>query len=210
MDKEHKILIEGKLEDNSIIYLAIDGKLEGLICIDDPVRTEAKEVIDEFKNLGIENIIMLTGDSENSARSCANELGIKEYKSQLLPEDKTDIINKLKQEGKTVIMVGDGINDSPSLAAADVSVSMKHSSDIAREVADISLLSDNLYDLITLRKLSTRMLNKINSNYHKIIAINGSLIFLGILGVITPSTSSTIHNLSTMLLSGLSTKSVLN
>lgn len=152
---------------------------------------------------------MLTGDSESGARSIAESIGITNYKSQVLPEDKANIIEGLKEEGKTIIMVGDGINDSPALAAADVSVSMKNSSDIAREVADISLLSDNLYDLITLRILSRKMLDKINSNYHKIVGINGTLIALGILGIITPSTSSTIHNLSTMLLGIASTKSVL-
>ena len=127
----------------------------------------------------------------------------------MLPEDKSRIVEELKQDGKTVIMVGDGINDSPALAAADVSVSMKHSSDIAREVADISLLSDDLYDLVTLRKLSVGMLDKINNNYRNIIAVNGSLLVLGVLGVIPPSTSSMIHNLSTMLFGVMSTRSVL-
>ena len=207
--EEQKKLIDEKVKENSVIYLAIDNKLEGLICINDPVRDEAKDVITRLKTMGIENIIMLTGDSESGARSIAESIGITNYKSQVLPEDKANIIEGLKEEGKTIIMVGDGINDSPALAAADVSVSMKNSSDIAREVADISLLSDNLYDLITLRILSRKMLDKINSNYHKIVGINGTLIALGILGIITPSTSSTIHNLSTMLLGISSTKSVL-
>lgn len=195
--------------EHSVVYLAIDGKLEGLICIDDPVRPEAKHVIEELKSLGIENVIMLTGDSESGAKSGANALGITEYRSQVLPEDKSRIVEELKEEGKTVIMVGDGINDSPALAAADVSVSMKHSSDIAREVADISLLSDDLYDLVTLRKLSTGMLDKINDNYRNIVAVNGSLLVLGVMGAIQPSTSSLIHNLSTMLFGAMSTKSVL-
>ena len=207
--EEQKKLIDEKVKENSVIYLAIDNKLEGLICINDSVRDEAKDVITRLKTMGIENIIMLTGDSESGARSIAESIGITNYKSQVLPEDKANIIEGLKEEGKTIIMVGDGINDSPALAAADVSVSMKNSSDIAREVADISLLSDNLYDLITLRILSRKMLDKINSNYHKIVGINGTLIALGILGIITPSTSSTIHNLSTMLLGIASTKSVL-
>lgn len=209
ISKKQEKIIDEKVKDYSVVYLAIDGKLEGLICISDPVREEAKEVICELKNLGIENVIMLTGDSESGARSSAEALGITEYRSQVLPEDKARIIEELKENGNTIIMVGDGINDSPALATADVSVSMKNSSDIAREVADISLLSDDLYDLVTLRKLSTGMLEKINSNYHKIIGINGSLILLGILGLITPSFSSTVHNLSTMALGALSTKSVL-
>ena len=205
--QERKVKKEAK--EHSVVYLAIDGKLEGLICIDDPVREEAKYVIEELKSLGIENVIMLTGDSESGAKAGAKALGITEYRSQVLPEDKSKIVEELKQEGKTVIMVGDGINDSPALAAADVSVSMKHSSDIAREVADISLLSDDLYDLVTLRKLSVGMLDKINSNYRNIVAVNGSLLVLGVMGVIQPSTSSMIHNLSTMLFGAMSTKSVL-
>ena len=201
--------IEKNAKEHSVVYLAIDGKLEGIICIDDPVREEAKYVIEELKQLGIENVIMLTGDSESGAKSSAKALGITEYKSQVLPEDKSRIVEELQAEGKTVIMVGDGINDSPALAAADISVSMKNSSDIAREVADISLLSDDLYDLVTLRKLSVGMLDKINSNYRNIVAVNGSLLVLGVLGVIPPSTSSMIHNFSTMLFGVMSTKSVL-
>ena len=201
--------ISKKASEHSVVYLAIDGKLEGIICIDDPVRDEAKDVIDELKSLGIENVMMLTGDSESGAKACTKALGITEYKSQVLPEDKSRIVEELKEKGRTVIMVGDGINDSPALAAADVSVSMKHSSDIAREVADISLLSDDLHDLVTLRKLSMGMLDKINSNYRNIVAVNGSLLVLGVFGIIPPTTSSMIHNLSTMIFGALSTKSVL-
>ena len=202
--------MDKKASEHSVVYLAIDGKLEGLICIDDPVREEAKGVIEELKDLGIENVIMLTGDSESGAKSSAEALGITEYKSQVLPEDKSRIVEELKSEGKTVIMVGDGINDSPALAAADVSVSMKHSSDIAREVADISLLSDDLHDLVTLRRLSVGMLDKINRNYRNIVAVNGSLLTLGVFGAISPSTSSMIHNFSTMLFGAMSTRSVLD
>ncbi len=199
INKTQEKKIKKEVQEHSVVYMAIDGKLEGLICIDDPVREEAKDVIDELKGLGIENIIMLTGDSESAAQSSAKALGITQYRSQVLPEDKSRIVEELKDEGKTVIMVGDGINDSPALAAADVSVSMKHSSDIAREVADISLLSDDLHDLVTLRKLSNGMFDKINTNYRRIVAVNGSLLVLGALGVITPSTSSLIHNLSKLL-----------
>ncbi|MEE0901135.1 MAG: heavy metal translocating P-type ATPase [Methanobrevibacter sp.] len=209
LTKAQEKKVEKEAKEHSVVYLAIDGKLEGLICIDDPVREEAKYVIEELKSLGIENVIMLTGDSESGAKAGAKALGITEYRSQVLPEDKSRIVEELKAEGKTVIMVGDGINDSPALAAADVSVSMKHSSDIAREVADISLLSDDLYDLVTLRKLSAGMLDKINSNYRNIVAVNGSLLVLGVMGVIQPSTSSMVHNLSTMLFGAMSTKSVL-
>ena len=209
INKTQEKKIKREVQEHSVVYMAIDGKLEGLICIDDPVRDEAKYVIEELKELGIENVIMLTGDSESAAKSSAKALGITQYRSQVLPEDKSRIVEELKAEGKTVIMVGDGINDSPALAAADVSVSMKHSSDIAREVADISLLSDDLHDLVTLRKLSTGMFDKINTNYRRIVAVNGTLLVLGALGIITPSTSSFVHNLSTMLFGALSTKSVL-
>ncbi len=183
INKTQEKKIKKEVQEHSVVYMAIDGKLEGLICIDDPVREEAKDVIDELKGLGIENIIMLTGDSESAAQSSAKALGITQYRSQVLPEDKSRIVEELKDEGKTVIMVGDGINDSPALAAADVSVSMKHSSDIAREVADISLLSDDLHDLVTLRKLSNGMFDKINTNYRRIVAVNGSLLVLGALGM---------------------------
>jgi len=209
LTKAQEKKVEKEAAEHSVVYLAIDGKLEGLICIDDPVREEAKYVIEELKSLGIENVIMLTGDSESGAKAGAKALGITEYRSQVLPEDKSRIVEELKADGKTVIMVGDGINDSPALAAADVSVSMKHSSDIAREVADISLLSDDLYDLVTLRKLSVGMLDKINSNYRNIVAVNGTLLVLGVMGVIPPTTSSLVHNLSTMLFGAMSTKSVL-
>ena len=167
-------------------------------------------MVKKLKELGITNIVMLTGDSENAAKTIAEELGITNYQSQVLPEDKAHIIQDIKQEGHKVIMVGDGINDSPALSAADVSVAMRNSSDIAREVADISLLSDDLYDLITLRLLSVGMIDKINNNYRHIVMFNSTLIGLGILGVISPGTSSLLHNLSTMLFGLKSTKSVLD
>lgn len=208
--KKQEKIVEDSVNKYSVIYLAIGGKLEGILCIDDPVRDEAQDVITELKSLGIGDVLMLTGDSENAACNIASELGITEYKSQVLPEDKAEIIEGFKSEGKKVIMVGDGINDSPALSAAHVSVAMRNSSDIAREVADISLLSDDLYDLITLRLLSKGMLNRIDSNYHAIVGVNSTLIALGILGIIPPSTSSLIHNLSTMLVGALSTRSILN
>lgn len=208
--KKQKELIEEQVAQYSVIYLAIGKKLQGILCIEDPVREEAHDVIQELKSLGIENVVMLTGDSENAASKIASDLGLTRYKSQVLPEDKANIINSLKKEGHQVIMVGDGINDSPALSAADVSVAMRNSSDIAREVADISLLSDDLYDLITLRKLSVGMIDKINANYRHIVMFNGTLLALGIFGLITPGTSSLLHNLSTMLFGVRSTRSVLN
>ncbi|MDR3062915.1 MAG: heavy metal translocating P-type ATPase [Methanobrevibacter sp.] len=210
VSKKQQKLIDESIDEYSTIFFAMDGKLEGIICIEDPIRSEAKEVIYELKKLGIENFIMLTGDSENAARHVSNELGITEYKSQVLPEDKAAIVEDLRDKFGKVIMVGDGINDSPALSAADVSVAMMDSSDIAREVADISLLSDDLYELLTLRILSSRMLNKINDNYHGIVAINTSLIVLGVLGIISPSISSLAHNLSTVAIGALSTRNCLD
>ncbi len=207
--KKQQKIIEENIKEYSVIYLAIGKKLQGILCISDPVRDEAHDVISQLKELGITNVVMLTGDSENAANKIANDLGITQYRSQVLPEDKANIIQELKDEGHQVIMVGDGINDSPALSAADVSVAMRNSSDIAREVADISLLSDDLYDLVTLRKLSTGMLDKINANYRHIVMFNGSLIGLGLLGIIPPTTTSLLHNLSTMLFGLSSTKSVL-
>ena len=207
--KKQQKLIEENVAEYSVIYLAIGKKLQGILCISDPVRDEAHDVISQLKELGIENVVMLTGDSENAANKIAKELGITRYKSQVLPEDKASIIQEIKDEGHQVIMVGDGINDSPALSAADVSVAMRNSSDIAREVADISLLSDDLHDLVTLRKLSVGMLEKINANYRNIVLFNGSLIGLGLLGVIPPTTTSLLHNFSTMIFGARSTRSVL-
>lgn len=207
--KKQQKLIDENIDEYSVIYLAIGKKLQGILCISDPVRDEAHNVISQLKELGISNVIMLTGDSENAAKKIAGDLGITRYKSQVLPEDKANIIQEIKDEGHQVIMVGDGINDSPALSAADVSVAMRNSSDIAREVADISLLSDDLYDLVTLRRLSTGMLDKINVNYRNIVLFNGSLIALGLLGVIPPTTTSLLHNFSTMAFGVRSTRKVL-
>ena len=207
--KKQQKLIEENINEYSVIYLAIGKKLQGILCISDPVRKEANDVISQLKELGISNVVMLTGDSENAAHKIACDLGITRYRSQVLPEDKANIIQEIKDKGHKVIMVGDGINDSPALSTADVSVAMRNSSDIAREVADISLLSDDLYDLVTLRKLATGMLDKINANYRNIVMFNGALIGLGLLGVIPPTTTSLLHNFSTMAFGVRSTRPVL-
>lgn len=206
LSREQEKIIEENTREYSTIYLAMAGKLEGIICIRDPVRPEAKDVITKLKDLSIGNVVMLTGDSENAASSVSKRLGITEYRSQVLPEDKVRIIEEIKREGRKVIMVGDGINDSPALSSADVSVAMRDSSDIAREVADISLLSADLDELVTIRVLSQKMLDKINNNYRAIVFINTSLIGLGAAGVISPSTSSLFHNLSTVVIGALSTR----
>ncbi len=152
-------LINKEANGCSIIYLAIAGKLAGFLCIEDPIREETKYVIEALREEGIKNIVMLTGDDESTSSIVAKKLGITEYKSQVLPDNKASIIEKLKEKRHKVIMVGDGINYSPALAVANVSISMKDSSDLARKVSDISLLSSNLEDLVTLKKLSTALKN---------------------------------------------------
>jgi len=197
---EKEQIIKENADKYSIIYFAIDGKLEGIICIDDPPREEAKTVLNQLRQLGVKDIIMLTGDSENAARTTAEMLGLDHYKSQVLPEDKASIVEEIKAQGKQVIMVGDGINDSPALSAADVSVAMKDSSDLAREVADITLLRPSLEDLVTMRIISQQMIDLINRNYKYIVVFNTLFMALGLTGVITPSLTSVLHNGSTLLI----------
>lgn len=198
---EKEKIIEENADKYSIIYLGIDGKLEGIICIYDPPRPEAKNVLNELRSLGIKDVIMLTGDSENAAHTTAEILGVDHYRSQVLPEDKASIVEEIKAEGRKVIMVGDGINDSPALSAADVSVAMKDSSDLAREVADITLLRPKLNDLVTVRLVSQQMLDLIHRNYRLILVLNTLFMGMGISGRITPSLTSVLHNGSTMLIS---------
>ena len=202
--EEEKRIVEENRNGCSIIYLAIGGKLAGFIGIDDPARKEAKKMIADMKKEGVKHIIMLTGDSQNAAEAVSKALGITEYRSQVLPEEKANIIEELKKEGKKVIMVGDGVNDSPALSVADVSVAMKDASDIAREVADVTLLSGNLEELVILRRLSKLLMHRISWNYKFILTFNTSLLLLGLAGVITPATSAFCHNVSTMAISAAS------
>lgn len=195
-DEQNRIDIESGA--SSVIYLAIGEKLSGALCITDPPRTEAETVIAELKKSGIKNITMLTGDSEGAAKITAEKLGIDSFMAQVLPEDKHKYVEKLKEEGYKVIMIGDGINDAPALAAADVSVAMSDASDIAKETADITLVSSDLNDLIKLRNLSTKLMKRISRNYRFIISFNTALLVLGFIGTITPSTSALLHNTSTM------------
>lgn len=207
---EQCAVIESEGSGFSKIYLAIAGKLVGVICISDPPRDEAAEAVTMLKDKGIHNVMMLTGDHISAAERTADTLGIDRVEAQVLPEDKARIVSELKESGKTVIMVGDGINDSPALALSDVSVAMKDSSDLAREVADITLLSGDLRDLAALRELSERLFKRITYNYGFITAFNSALILLGLGGFITPSISSFLHNSSTMLISAHSMKPLLN
>lgn len=204
LSDENRRIIEEKSNCSSTIFLAIGGKPAGMLVINDPVRDEAAAVISELRDLGITHVCMLTGDAEPAAKRIAGELGIDTYVSQVLPAFKSEFVNKLKDEGHKVIMVGDGVNDTPALAAADVSVAMCGGSDIAREVADVTLCSDSLSELVTLRKLSTALMERINANYRFIVSFNAGLIILGAAGLIPPSTAALLHNGSTMIISGKS------
>lgn len=201
-----KAEMDEKIGGDSAIYLAVDGKLVGFLCISDQPRAEARETIRQLRALGIKQVVMLTGDNEASARVVSEQFDIDRYYAGVLPEDKASIIETLKHEGHTVIMVGDGINDSPALAAADVSVSMKDSSDIAREVADITLLESDLSQLVTARILGQRLMERITENFNVIIGFNSALILLGVTNVITPNLSAILHNTSTILIAAASTR----
>ena len=201
---EIKAVIKEKSRDSSAIYLAIGGVLAGMLVITDPPREDAADMIEKLRQEGITQICMLTGDSETAAKRVASQLGIDTYVSEVLPEDKCEFIKKLQAEGRKVLMIGDGINDTPALSAADVSVAMCGGSDIAREVADISLGSDDLESVIKLRRISRALMNRIKSNYRFIAGFNSALIILGVTGVLPPSTSSLMHNGSTMLVAAKS------
>lgn len=208
-EEEQRVIELESEHGRSLIYLAIGRKLAGIICIEDALRPKAGEVIASLRDLGIANVVMITGDGEATARAVASVLGVDTYYSQVLPEDKAAIISDLRASGKKVIMVGDGVNDTPGLAAANVSVAMKDASDIAQEVADITLLSADLRELVVLRHLSTRLLDRINTNYRFILGFNTGLLVLGQFGILTPATSALLHNVSTMGISAGSTRPLL-
>ena len=198
INEEQAELIKKLGEKYSMVYLAIGGKLCGILCIEDPIREDAEKVIAKLKAEGMSNIVMITGDGESTAANVCSELGIEKYYARVLPEDKLNIVNSYKENNHKVVMVGDGINDSPALAAADVSIAMKDASDIAREVADITLLSSDLEKLIVLRDLSEKLFERIHSNYRFITLFNSGLLLMGLCGVISPVSSALLHNLSTM------------
>ena len=197
---------DGLSDAYSHLYLAISGELAAVVCISDPLRAEAADAVRALHEQGIAHIVMMTGDNRKTAEAVAAQVGVDEVYAEVLPEDKARFIQQLKQSGRTVCMVGDGINDSPALSCADVSVSMKDSSDIAREVADISLLSSSLSELAVLRELSCAVLEKIERNYRFIVGFNTSLILLGMFGLITPALSAFLHNASTVYVSARSTR----
>lgn len=189
------------------LYLAIGGTLAAVLCISDPLRPEAKQVIQALHRLGIQKTVMLTGDSERTAAAIAAEVGVDTYRSEVLPEDKAHFVAEEQAQGHTVIMLGDGINDSPALSAADVGIAISDGAAIAREIADITISADGLMELVTLRTIATALMKRIQSNYRFVIGFNGSLIALGTAGVLAPATSAMLHNLSTL---GVSLRSMTN
>lgn len=185
----------------SHLYMAIDNKLAAVICIEDPLRPEAAAAIRALKTAGIKHVVMMTGDSERTAAAIAKRVGVDEYYSEVLPEDKANYIERQKAKGSKVIMVGDGINDSPALSAADAGVAVSDGAEIAREIADITVASDDLYQLVILKSLSNRLMKRIQRNYRTIVGFNTGLIGLGVAGILQPTTSALFHNTSTLLIS---------
>ena len=185
----------------SQLYLAIDGVLSAVICISDPLREEAKDVLSALRNLGVKNAVMLTGDSPRTAAAIAEQLGVDDFRAGVLPSDKADYVAALRREGHTVLMVGDGINDSPALSEADAGIAISDGAAIAREIADITIAADSLWELVRLRQLAMALLHRIQNNYRFVIGFNGALIGLGVAGVLPPATSAMLHNLSTLAVS---------
>jgi len=191
---------DGMSDEYSHLYMAISGKLVAVICINDPIREEAPKVMEELRKLGIKNVVMMTGDSEKTASRVAELIGADEYFSEVLPEDKASFIRKEKEQGRKVIMIGDGVNDSPALSEANAGIAISDGAAIAREIADITIACDNLYGLVTLKELSNRLMKRIKLNYRGIIGFNGALIALGVGGVLQPTTSALLHNMSTLMI----------
>ena len=194
-------LFDSLPEEYSHLYLALENRLAAVICIEDPLREEAPEVIRQLKACGFSKVVMMTGDSERTARSIAGRVGVDEYYSEVLPEDKAGFVDKAKESGRKVIMIGDGINDSPALSAANVGIAISDGAEIAREIADITIGSDDLFQVVVLKKLSDLLMLRIKKNYRQIVGFNSGLLLLGVTGVIQPTTSALIHNSSTLLIS---------
>lgn len=204
-EDENSIIPEGMeekfrhlTEEYSHLYLALEGVLAAVICIEDPLRPEAAEIIRQLKKAGLKKIVMMTGDSERTAKAIAKKVGVDEYYAEVLPEDKANFVEKEKVEGRKVIMIGDGINDSPALSAADVGIAISEGAEIAREIADITVAADDLAEILVLRMLSNRLMKRIHKNYRFIVTFNAGLILLGVGGILQPTTSALLHNTSTL------------
>ena len=211
-EDEGCIIPEGEQErfdalppEYSHLYLAVGGQLATVICISDPLREEAKEVLSALRALGVTNTVMLTGDSYRTAAAIAAQVGVDDFRAGVLPADKAEYVARLRREGHTALMVGDGINDSPALSEADAGIAISDGAAIAREIADITIAADSLWELVELRRIAMALMARIHSNYRFVIGFNGTLIALGVAGVLPPATSATLHNLSTL---GISLRSM--
>ena len=191
----------------SHLYLAMGGTLAGVICVADPLREEASAVLNSLRKLGISKAVMMTGDNERTAAVIAKEVGVDEYFAEVLPEDKARFVEQEKVAGRTVVMIGDGINDSPALSAADVGIAISHGAAIAREIADITIAADDLFELVLLKMTANGLLKRTDGNYRFVLGFNGTLIVLGAAGILPPATSALLHNLSTL---GISIRSMTN
>ena len=206
---EYQQRFEELPEEYSHLYLAVDGELAAVICVEDPLREEAKAVIQLLREAGISKIVMMTGDSEKTAASIAQRFGVDEYYSEVLPEDKADFIEREKAAGRKVVMIGDGINDSPALSASDAGIAVSGGAELAREIADIMIEAEDLHEIVMLKYLSDAMMRRIHKNYKEIIGINSGLIVLGVAGWIQPTASALLHNMSTLTISLNSMRSLL-
>ncbi len=196
-------------DEYSHLYMAIDGRLAAVVLIEDPIRQEAKEVIDKLHKVGFDKVVMMTGDSYRTAKAVALKVGIDEFKAEVLPEDKANFIKDEHKLGRIVVMVGDGINDSPALSEADCGIAVSDGAAIAREIADVTISEDNLYTLLTLKELADSLMDRIHSNYRFIMGFNSGLILLGVFGILTGTTTAYLHNVSTLLISMHSTTNLL-
>ena len=199
--EDKREILENLPQEYSHLYMAIEGKLSAVICIEDPLRPEAADVIRELKRAGISKVVMMTGDNEHTAKAIAEKVGIDEFYAEVLPGDKAKFVEKEKEAGRKVIMTGDGINDSPALSASDAGIAISDGAELAREIADITISADDLYQILILKQISDQLMRRIRKNYRSIVGINSSLIALGVLGIIQPTTSALMHNTSTLLIS---------
>ena len=213
-EDEHCIIPEGEQQrfdglrpESSHLYMAASGRLVGVICIADPLRPEAAAVLRQLRRLGVTNTVMMTGDSERTAAAIARQVGVDHYFAEVLPEEKAAFVQKAKAEGHTVVMIGDGINDSPALSAADIGIAINSGAAIAREIADITIKADSLEELVLLKTIANGLQRRVHANYRFVLSFNSTLIVLGALGILQPATSAMLHNLSTI---GISLKSMTN
>lgn len=197
-------------EECSLLYLAIEHELAAVVCIEDSLRKEAADVVRALKATGLEKVVMMTGDSEKTAASVARRVGVDAYYSEVLPEDKAKFVEQERASGRTVIMIGDGINDSPALSAANVGIAIRDGAQIAQEIADITISAENLWEIVMLRRLSEALMRRIQKNYRSIVGINATLILLGVTGILQPTTSALLHNMSTLTISLTNMKNLLD